>query len=119
MLRLDKSIPLQSVRRLFRDCDHSGVGIAAHDRGHHGRIDYPQPFGALVDRPLAQLGAKRRVVLSLPFFVPAIFAITQTDSPLRWLVNRTCARMVARSTADGCSENLSSRWRQWASFVHA
>jgi len=32
-----------------------------------------------VDRPLAQLGVKRRVVLSLPFFVPAIFAIAQTD----------------------------------------
>src|SRR5216683_6461174 len=46
MLRLDGSIPLQSVRRLFCDCDHSGVGIAAHDRGHHGRIDYTQPFSA-------------------------------------------------------------------------
>jgi len=33
----------------------------------------------LVDRPLAQLGAKRHVVFSLPFFVPAIFAIAQTD----------------------------------------
>src|SRR5438034_4946269 len=33
----------------------------------------------LVDRPLAQLGMKRRIVLSLPFFVPAIFAIAQTD----------------------------------------
>jgi len=33
----------------------------------------------MVDRPLAQLGAKRHVVLSLPFFVPAIFAIAQTD----------------------------------------
>ena len=31
------------------------------------------------DRALAQLGAKRRVALSLPFFVPAIFAIAQTD----------------------------------------
>ena len=33
----------------------------------------------MVDRPLGQLGAKRQVVLSLPFFVPAIFAIAQTD----------------------------------------
>ena len=33
----------------------------------------------LVDRPLAQLGAKRHVVFSLPFFVPAMFAIAQTD----------------------------------------
>jgi len=32
-----------------------------------------------VDRTLAQLGAKRRVALSLPFFLPAIFAIAHTD----------------------------------------
>jgi DNA-binding transcriptional LysR family regulator len=33
----------------------------------------------LVDRPLAQLGVKRRVVLSVPFFVPSIFAVAYTD----------------------------------------
>ena len=33
----------------------------------------------MVDRPLAQLGVKRRVALRLPFFVPAIFAIVKTD----------------------------------------
>lgn len=33
----------------------------------------------LVDRTLAQLGVKRRVVLSVPFFVPAIFAVAHTD----------------------------------------
>jgi DNA-binding transcriptional LysR family regulator len=32
-----------------------------------------------VDRALSQLGAKRHVALTLPFFVPAIFAIAQTD----------------------------------------
>ena len=32
-----------------------------------------------VDRTLARLGAKRRVALSLPFFLPAIFAIAHTD----------------------------------------
>ena len=32
-----------------------------------------------VDRPLAQLGAKRRVVLSVPFFSAAIFAVGSTD----------------------------------------
>ncbi len=42
---------------------------------------------------LAQLGAKRRVVLSLPLFVPAIFAITQTDLIL------TVPRRLARVTA--------------------
>jgi DNA-binding transcriptional LysR family regulator len=33
----------------------------------------------MVDRPLAQLGVKRRVALRLPFFVPAIFGIVKTD----------------------------------------
>src|SRR6478735_604328 len=33
----------------------------------------------MVDRPLAQLGLKRRVALRLPFFLPAIFAIAKTD----------------------------------------
>jgi DNA-binding transcriptional LysR family regulator len=33
----------------------------------------------LVDRPLAQLGVKRRVVLSLPYFVSAIHAVAHTD----------------------------------------
>jgi hypothetical protein len=32
-----------------------------------------------VDRPLAQLGVKRPVALTLQCFVPAIFAIAQTD----------------------------------------
>jgi DNA-binding transcriptional LysR family regulator len=32
-----------------------------------------------VDRPLAQFGAKRRVVVSVPFFAAAMFAIAKTD----------------------------------------
>jgi DNA-binding transcriptional LysR family regulator len=32
-----------------------------------------------VDRPLAQSGAKRRVVLSVPFFSAAIYAVAKTD----------------------------------------
>ena len=47
----------------------------------------------LVDRPLAQLGTKRRVVLILPFFVPAIFVIAQTDLIL------TVPRRLAKITA--------------------
>ena len=47
----------------------------------------------LVDRPLAQLGAKRRVAVSLPFFVPAVFAIAQTDLVL------TVPRRLAKITA--------------------
>ena len=45
------------------------------------------------DRAVAQLGAKRRVVLSLPFFVPALFAIAQTDLILT--VSRKLAQMTA------------------------
>jgi DNA-binding transcriptional LysR family regulator len=47
----------------------------------------------LVDRPLAQLGVKRRVVFSVPFFVPAIYAIAQTDLVL------TVPRKLAKITA--------------------
>jgi DNA-binding transcriptional LysR family regulator len=32
-----------------------------------------------VDRPLSELGLKRRAVLRIPFFVPTIFAIAHTD----------------------------------------
>jgi DNA-binding transcriptional LysR family regulator len=33
----------------------------------------------LVDRPLAELALKRRIALTVPFFVPAILAIAHTD----------------------------------------
>jgi DNA-binding transcriptional LysR family regulator len=46
-----------------------------------------------VDRTLSQLGVKRRVALTLPFFVPAIFAIAQTDLIL------TVPRKLAKITA--------------------
>jgi DNA-binding transcriptional LysR family regulator len=48
---------------------------------------------ALVDRALLQLGVKRRVALALPFYVPAIFAIAQTDLIL------TVPRRLAEITA--------------------
>lgn len=32
-----------------------------------------------VDRPLAQFGTKRRVVVSVPFFAAAMFAVAKTD----------------------------------------
>ena len=59
----------------------------------HALIETLEGQQTLVDRPLAQLGAKRRVALSLPFFVPAIFAIAQTDLIL------TVPRRLARITA--------------------
>ena len=39
----------------------------------HVLIELREGQQALVDRALSQLGAKRRVVVTLPFFVPAIF----------------------------------------------
>jgi DNA-binding transcriptional LysR family regulator len=48
---------------------------------------------AMVDRPLALLGEKRRVALRIPFFIPAVFAIAQTDLVLT--VPRTLARITA------------------------
>jgi DNA-binding transcriptional LysR family regulator len=48
---------------------------------------------AMVDRPLALLGEKRRVALRIPFFIPAVFAIAETDLVLT--VPRTLARITA------------------------
>ena len=48
---------------------------------------------AMVDRPLAQLGLKRRVALRIPFFIPAVFAAAQTDLILT--VPRTLAKITA------------------------
>jgi len=59
----------------------------------HALVETLEGQQTLVDRPLAQLGAKRRVALSLPFFVPAIFAIAQTDLIL------TVPRKLAKITA--------------------
>ena len=47
-----------------------------------------------MDRALSQLAAKRSVAVTLPFFVPAIFAIAQTDLIL------TVPRKLAEITAD-------------------
>jgi len=47
-----------------------------------------------VDRPLAQFGAKRRVVLSVPFFAAAIFAVAKTDLVLT--VPRKLTKLVGR-----------------------
>jgi DNA-binding transcriptional LysR family regulator len=45
----------------------------------HALVETLEGQQTWVDRPLAQLGVKRRVALTLPFFAPAIFAIAQTD----------------------------------------
>jgi DNA-binding transcriptional LysR family regulator len=48
----------------------------------------------LIDRPLAQLGVKRRVALSLPYFFAAMFAVAQTD--LVVTVPRRLAKLAAQ-----------------------
>src|SRR6266513_4876630 len=45
----------------------------------HALVETLDGQQTMVDRPLAQLGVKRRVAVTLPFFVPAIFAIAHTD----------------------------------------
>jgi DNA-binding transcriptional LysR family regulator len=59
----------------------------------HVLIDTWDGQQTLVDRPLAQLGAKRPVALTMPFFVPAVFAIAHTDLVL------TVPRKLAAITA--------------------
>jgi len=59
----------------------------------HVLVEIREGQQALVDRALSQLGVKRHVALSLPFFVPAIFAIAQTDLIL------TVPRRLAKITA--------------------
>src|SRR6266853_2680852 len=52
---------------------------------------------AMVDRPLGALGLKRHVALRIPFFIPAVLAIAQTDLVLT--VPRTLATMTKRITS--------------------
>jgi DNA-binding transcriptional LysR family regulator len=59
----------------------------------HVLIDTWDGQQTMVDRPLAQLGVKRPVVLRMPFFVPAVFAIAHTDLVL------TVPRELAAITA--------------------
>jgi DNA-binding transcriptional LysR family regulator len=59
----------------------------------HAQVDVGKGQQALVDRALSQLGVKRRVAFTLPYFVSAIFAIAQTDLIL------TVPRRVAKITA--------------------
>jgi DNA-binding transcriptional LysR family regulator len=59
----------------------------------HALVETLEGQQTWVDRPLAQLGVKRRVALSLPFFVPAIFAVARTDMILT--VPRKLAQMTA------------------------
>jgi len=59
----------------------------------HALVLTGESYQVMVDRPLAELGVKRRIALRIPFFIPAVFAIAHTDLVLT--VPRTLARAVA------------------------
>jgi DNA-binding transcriptional LysR family regulator len=54
---------------------------------------------AMIDQPLEALGLKRRVALRIPFFIPALFAIAETDLVLT--VPRSLATITAGLAALG------------------
>ncbi len=63
----------------------------------HAMIVTGDGHQAMVDRPLGALGLKRHVALRIPFFIPAVLAIAQTDLVLT--VPRTLAKMTKRITS--------------------
>jgi DNA-binding transcriptional LysR family regulator len=78
----------------------------------HVLIDTWDGQQTLVDRPLAQLGVKRRVALSMPFFVPAVFAIAHTDLIL------TVPRELAAITAAAAGVRMIEAPREIAAFPY-
>jgi DNA-binding transcriptional LysR family regulator len=78
----------------------------------HVVIDTWDGQQTLVDRPLAQLGVKRPVALSMPFFVPAVFAIAHTDLIL------TVPRQLAVITAAVAGVRMIEAPREIAAFPY-
>ena len=87
------------------------LGMAAY-MSRIATVDAPQPMAVMVgftvahvavgalDRPLADLGLRRRVALSVPFFVPAVAAVAGSD--LVVTLPRKLAKAVARCQTSGC-----------------
>jgi DNA-binding transcriptional LysR family regulator len=78
----------------------------------HVLVEIREGQQALLDRVLSQLGAKRHVALTLPFFVPAIFAIAQTDLIL------TVPRRLAKITAVMAGVRVVEALREIKSFPY-
>jgi DNA-binding transcriptional LysR family regulator len=78
----------------------------------HVLVELREGQQALVDRALSQLAAKRSVAVTLPFFVPAIFAVAQTDLIL------TVPRKLAEITADVASVRVVEAPREIQSFPY-
>jgi len=71
---------LLSAERVLFDLDFVCLVGSALARNVGGPKTFP-------NRARAQLGAKRRIVLSLPFLIPALFTIAQTDLSSQCLAN--------------------------------
>ena len=78
----------------------------------HVLVELREGQQALVDRALSQLGAKRHVAITLPFFVPAILAIAQTDLVL------TVPRRLAEITAAMAGVRVVEAPREIKSFPY-
>ena len=78
----------------------------------HVLIDTWDGQQTLVDRPLAQLGVKRSVAVSMPFFVPAVFAIAHSDLIL------TLPRKLAEITAAVAGVRMIEAPREIAAFPY-
>jgi DNA-binding transcriptional LysR family regulator len=87
----------------------------------HVQVEIREGQQALVDRALSQLGAKRQVALTLPFFMPAIFAIAQTDLILtvpRRLAKITAALAGVRVSGSASGNQILSVFHGMASTTH-
>ena len=78
----------------------------------HVLVELREGQQALVDRALSQLGAKRHVAITLPFFVPAILAIAHTDLIL------TVPRRLAEITAAMAGVRVVEAPREIKSFPY-
>jgi DNA-binding transcriptional LysR family regulator len=78
----------------------------------HAAVEIRDGRQALVDRALSPLGARRRVALTLPFYVPAIFSIAQTDLIL------TVPRRLAKVTAVMAGARVVDAPREIKSFPY-
>jgi DNA-binding transcriptional LysR family regulator len=101
----------------FRITQRSGgdLSLIRLSNRHHQvqlRVAWQMRHVALVDRAQSQFGAKRQVTLTLPFFVPAIFAIAQTHLIL------TVPRRLAKLTAAMAGVRVVEAPREIKSFPY-
>ncbi|MBV8634592.1 MAG: LysR family transcriptional regulator [Burkholderiaceae bacterium] len=64
--------------------DHPGIvrgkmGLDAYSDAGHVMVSYEGDAGGLVDEALQDLGRRRRIVATVPFFLPALHALAASD----------------------------------------